>query len=600
VNGGGFAVCLREGRLRWWADREPQRVPWVEGEVPAALLLTSGYAIPSPELGSWSAERGLAPAKNTAEAIALGWRRSGPDLARHLYGQFSACVVSPHSQELVLLQDALGLAAGFYAAQQDGICLATRLGDLLHLMPEAALDPCYVALCLRRAGFLTTRTPYAGILRLVHGRTLAWRSGRAIVRDGWKPELCEQPRGSIAEEAHLLREAVEQAVGRAMLADGPSEVPPRIWCEWSSGLDSTTVLAIASARLGDVAAFSWLSDGAPGSDAALIRSLAPRWSGTWHALETASFPPFGAFPPAIRVEPGGAIQSARSAALRDLLHAHRVDIVLTGMGGDLAFGSVDVLPHHLAEGLLRWRPWRTVRDVRLWTARGRHPRSALSWLRTYVWAGLSGVLRCRPWSAPPPPAWLRYEDSAVASAGDDFLPRFPRGARHGRRMLWQEAYILAAMLARDERSGLGSLRHPLLDRGLLEHCLSLSYALRSNAVEDRVLQRIAFRGHLPADVLARRVKGTAQAALDMGLRRSKPWRAFLREARHLRDLGLIHADQWSREVDRAAYGVYESTAHFVIACELEAWLAIFPSFRPSRERPWRYSFDSSDADQANA
>lgn len=564
-------------------------------------MFASGYITNSALLTHHAKVGGDRPPTTLAESIALAYGWFGDDLASHVLGQFCAAIVRLADRSVVLLQDSMGIRPLFYAARRDQLFFATRLVDVVSMIDPPEPDPAFLAGSLALGGLFTGRTSWRGIRRLSHGQGVRWRSARESRLPTWTPEHRTTPwKASDGELAEELLARLSNAVVGALPQDASSlkgsrgsdgdlaESPSGVWCELSAGLDSTSVLYVALMQRPSVEAFSFVSGrGLEGSDAEAIRRLVPMLPCPWNSIDTDGVMPFSAFPPEPHDEPTAAVSDAKRRAYESLLDVRDIRVVLTGLGGDQAFGSTDIDPLHLAEGLLELRFLRAVRDLRDWARDDTMARSPVFWLWSRAlpdaWMRLRELARGADtgWRSRIP-AWLRI-DALLADMQDpsEDLPRLAASLPYGRAALWARAYSIASMASRDDHLAAADFRHPLLDRQLLEFALFLPYRLRNTVSHDRILQRAALTSVLPEQVRNRRVKGTSQAALDEGLRRSGAWQDLLFRAENLSQRGYLHMDRWREAVDRAKFGVYDSATHFFVAAELEAWLAYPPTF----ERP---------------
>jgi asparagine synthase (glutamine-hydrolysing) len=562
--GARFVVRFPPHRVEGYATPGASGVFGDEG----LRVFARGYVSDARELADRAALLRLPRPSSLCELLRVAYLCYGTELSRHVSGQFCAVISDPVEQRVVLIQDSLGVVPLFYAMSGSTLCAATRLRDLLAILDETRLDPPFFATCLRDGGFFTSRSPWRGVRRLAHGECIAWSNGVARRYRPWKPRLLAHS-ATEQELATELRRRLDAAVSAA--------IEGKTWCEFSAGLDSTSVLYSALACGSSVEAVSLLSGrGVEGSDAEEIRALVPSLPCAWHAIDTDEVAPFSGEPTDDADEPHAAMIAPRRRRYAAMLKQNGVAVVLSGLGGDLAFGSVDVLPRHLPEGVFAGNLRRFWRDLQEWAADDTFGRGEVFWLRARALPQAIAMLR-RRWTGvdhPPFPAWLRR--GALRCSLDperSAPPTAPSSLPVGRAALWEEAFRQAAMAARDDRQSSADFRYPLLDRNLLEFALSLPYRLRNTAGKDRVLQRRALAALLPPRTLARRVKGTAQAALDAGLRHSPAWRELLHRARFLGEMGFLDLPRWRQAVDRAAFGIVDAPSHFYAAAAMEAWLA---------------------------
>ena len=536
-----------------------------------------------------------------ARQIAGAYAKWGPDLSRHVLGQYAAALVDRERRSVLLLQDSLGIQQAFYTVTDGVASFASRLSDLVAMIGPVALDHAYLADAIATASLASERTPYLGVSRLMAGQTWQWSPERPPAKGRpWAPPAAQPLTGHAREAdwAEGLRDVVTGAIERHVPESGNT------WCELSGGLDSTSVAALAG-RLGrrvEAIAFVSRSGLSGGTDDTLSSHAAAVLGINRHTIDIDEYPPFHTVPDRFAAEPGTEIHRAQRDAYTRILHQHGVTTLLTGVGGDVAFGSEDCPPLHLADELLAGRLPGFLRELRTWMSGDPAARPATFWIRNWVLPVITRqVRRQRGFGVgalhSQLPAWIRR----------DYLQRHgtPRASRSGsvglvdttglplgRAILWEEALLQAAVIGEtDSAERTTCTSHPLLDRPFLEFALMMPHGLRRTAGLDRVLQRRIMRGILPEPVRLRRDKGSNQAAFDSGLRSSRPWFSLLTYAPLLADLGIVDGIAWANEVRRASAGVVESAPHFFMAATMECWLQRLQlgvpamDFQPNLEPP---------------
>lgn len=536
-------------------------------------VLADGYTT-NLEKTDLSLRGGISSPPNLAECIGAAYCRWGAELSRHVLGQFAAAVVDHGARSVTLVQDSLGVRQMFYSLAKGEILFANNLGDLATLRADAQLDAEYFADCLAKAMPCTELTPYRGVRRLRFGTTLVWTPSGVRTWMPWSP--AEIRPAAIQNEAageEMLREKLMAAV---LPVVGAGET---VWCHLSGGLDSTSVLMAALSLGKNVEAMSFIDpSGADFGDTEISRSVVDRLGGPWHTLDVRFSRPFSTVPADFRAEPGAESHAGRQAIYHELLGRCGVDAVLTGIGGDVVFGSPDCPPHHLADSLSRLHLARLRRQLQEWGRSDEYKRSMLHWLvNAAARPALRHLLRQKigkGGTAEALPSWIdrrfvrSYHLSRRGRMQD--TPRHPEPGRHA---LWEEIYLQAIDLtpANGFRTSV-DFRHPLLDRSLLEFMLTLPFELRQRPGEDRYLQRRALRDILPDAVVKRRNKGSGQRPFDEGLRASREWLALLSDEPRIVQMGFADAGLWKQEVNRASFGLYESLPHFAMAACIECWL----------------------------
>jgi asparagine synthase (glutamine-hydrolysing) len=537
-------------------------------------VLACGFLTNLPNLQRWARRRATPPAVSVAGWIGLAYRWWGTQLSRHALGQFAAAIVDHSDRSVVLVQDSFGVRPLFYRVGADAIAFAADLADLVAHVRPTDPDVEYFADTLARAIPTTERTPYVGIRRLMNGSTIRWHAGRIEQIRPWTPSLVRDAEERTEPEYDdELRSRLSAAVDSHTTGAG------KAWCELSGGLDSTAVLAVGVRNGHALDAFTFVApDGDDDGDTRAAAAAAAHLNVRWHTLDAARTGAFSTVPHDFRAEPGTEVYAARQAAYETLLRDEAVDAVLTGVGGDVTFGSPDCLPYHLADPLRGVRPFLLWRSLRGWQREDPRRRSTSFWLAHYsVRTTAQHLLRRHldsPDSIPRLPGWLapgfvrRHQLLKRARKRDS-----PRHPLPGRQALWQEVYAQAASVGTGRAMFPGTeFRHPLLDRRLVEFMLAVPYEQRQSAGDDRRLQRRALRSVLPDHVVARRRKGTDQRTFDHGLRTSRPWLSMLTDAPRVVAAGFVEPETWLAEVRRAQFGVYESLPHFVMAACIECWL----------------------------
>jgi len=511
---------------------------------------------------------------NIAQQLSKAYLRWGVDLNRHVLGQFVAAIIDHDNCQVTLVQDSLGIYQMFYSTIAGEFSFSNRLDDLAIMHSDVGLDMEYFADLLAKAVVCTEHTPYNGIHRLRFGMTLVWKAGCCELSRAWSPADVQVPLvKSDSEYEDMLMERLFGAV-EPLVASNET-----VWSHLSGGLDSTSVLMTALKLGKQVEALTFIDPaGADFGDTIVSRSVIDTLDIPWHTIDVRCSLPFSDFPTNFRGEPGAETHFSRQTAYHNLLSQHGVDAVLTGIGGDVTFGSPDCPPHYLADDLYNFDIVSLYRSLTECRNQDSQRRSLMHWfvnsaarpafrhlLRKKI--GKSGALRALP-------SWLDHHFVQTYDLrGRDRVQETPRHPDPGRHALWEELYLQAADLT-SANSVYTKVKfcHPLLDRRLLELMFSIPFDQRQRPLQDRYLQRIALRDLLPKIVVNRRNKGSGQRPYDEGLRSAHKWLIMLSNDPLIVQLGLVDRHHWCHEVDRASFGLYESLPHFAMAACIECWL----------------------------
>jgi asparagine synthase (glutamine-hydrolysing) len=268
---------------------------------------------------------------------------------------------SPEGPRLATLeQDAMGLTPIYWVRQADTIAQSHRISDLVDLPGIGrSPDPVTIANTLANSPKNSTRSLYANVHRVPAGHRVEVHRAGAMVTRTWPPDLrCAVGPDTFEDAVVLARDALYAAVERALPPTG------NVACQVSGGLDSSLIYAMAK----QVAARR------PGLRIVPVAHLHPGRARcdetTFIDAMTADVPdrimlPSGPIDPQwfhddarACMQLPGAPTDQGAAPIRAELQRRSITIVLTGHGGDHAFGGMAFGP---AEHLLRREPaamWR--------------------------------------------------------------------------------------------------------------------------------------------------------------------------------------------------------------------------------------------------
>ena len=473
---------------------------------------------------------------------------AGPAGVERLEGDFALVAWDPATRTLLAASDALGLRPLYWMQDGGVLLLANDIAQLLAAASRApAPDDSAITDTLLSNPPIDGRTLYAGVRRLLPGERLHAGAGGIRTTRYWRPEpRPPEHRRRDEEYAEECRALLDAAVAARLR----SRTPVAIF--FSGGIDSSSILATALRVGGDreIVPLSIDYREAESEERAYREAFAAHYG-----IRTVELPPdpidAAAYveqtarrrlPPDFPSQFLGRV-TRRAAAERG------ARVVLTGEGGDALFSGT---PYHYADLLRRGRVLAALvqycQDARGddsgWTPAGlltdglwpllplawrerlrgpinavRGPRAAVRWVRR--------AEAPRPAVPDPPPG---VPMSTWAIAWD-----FNRG--------W--TWFFFDMLERDSAEWGLELRHPLVDRRLVEFALALPEGQRCRAVMNKIVLRGAV--DLPRPVAAR----TTKASLGHSLTRTLDalgGRAFF-ERLLLADGGWVDAAEVLRGYD---------------------------------------------------
>ena len=366
----------------------------------------------------WSEGRlaDLARREGDEAALADGFARYGSDVVRWLGGRYRLAVVEPRRAFLAV--DRVATLPWYVASPEQGVLVfASSLEGLLaHPMVTRSLSAQAIAEYFLFDVLHGGRTVYHGVERLQAAECLIFDGERLTRHEHSRVAYAPPRRCSPGKERELreemwrvLREAVRREV-----ADAPGAVGAFL----SGGLDSSTIVGIATEALGrPVETFTVRFD-VPGFDESAYATIAARRFGAHEHVYTLTPDDMVADLERVAVifdEPFGNSSAAGSYHCAELAREAGVQTMLTGDGGDELFagGDLYVLMQRFEffsrlPARVRWATERVLELPGL---------STMPWLRR----ARSYVRRAK---IPMPSRALSYEYLSPATWSEVFEPEF--------------------------------------------------------------------------------------------------------------------------------------------------------------------------------
>jgi asparagine synthase (glutamine-hydrolysing) len=444
---------------------------------------------------------------------------AGPDGVARLEGDFALLAWDPATRTLVAASDALGLRPLYWMVDRGVLLFASDVAQVLAAATQAPRpDDSAITDILRSDPPIDGRTWYAGIRRLLPGEWLRADCGGIRTTRYWRPEARpperERSDDDYAEECRALLDASVAARLR-------SRTPVAVF--FSGGIDSSSVLASALRTGGDRERIVALSIDYRDAESEERRY---RQAFTSHYrignVELAPDP----FDPSVYIEqmerrrlPPDFPSQFIGRVTRRAAVARGARVALTGEGGDALFSGT---PYHYADLIRRGRLVAALvqygQDARGddsgWTPAGLLTDGVWPLLPQAWRERLRGPIN-RVRGAQPAVRWVRREGSPRAAVPDP-----PRGVPLSTWAIawdfnrgWTSYFF--DMLERDAAEWGLELRHPLVDRRLVDFALSLPETQRCRAVMNKIVLRRAV--DLPRAVSARTTKASLGHSLTRAL-----------------------------------------------------------------------------------
>lgn len=496
-------------------------------------------------------------------ALLQGFARDGfPAIARAT-GPFILVVVNPAQRFVAVARDPIGVSAVYFS---DGPQI--EVADSLDCFDHCeAIDLEYVADFIGR-GYSGSHTVRPSIKPVPPGHAVCWEDGKRTVVQYWNPLDLHPARGDDQELAEEFRAALVSAVARSTVGGG-------VWAHLSGGLDSSTVVSVGSAALPRIDGTITFADSLGNADETRFSDPVVTRYNLRNVLICDDWPwrSDGDLPPITDHPTRNYAYYARDRRVSKTILEAGGTTLLTGVGPDYYLPvSADHVPDLFWNGQLR----EALDELQRWTvSTGQTYRQTVPELVLSVVAPktvLSFTDRVVI------PGWIRASFAKQARMPERWSRWCSGKYVRGRRSALATAASLKAMAA----SLIGwswtpgvSVRHPLLDKALVELAIRLPYQLRSDTYWSKPILRAAIEGIVPESVRARRDKAIVEPRICWAFEHEHRRIQKLISNSILADLGVIEPSvlQESIEALRRGRPAAEPLLHLFSVLSLETWLS---------------------------
>lgn len=444
-----------------------------------------------------------------AELLPHLYEAYGIDLLDRLDGQFAFALYDGRRRQLYLARDPFGVNPLFYTTAGDTIIFGSEIKALLaHPAATRRIDLAGLDQVLTFPGLVSPQTMFEGVRSIGAGEYVKVTDSELTVRSYWD---LDYPRSDDAateeedagEDDRPYVEAVTAHLRRSVIARLQSDVPVGLYL--SGGIDSSFVGALVRAAAGEtpIESFSVVFDGSTSCESRFQQQVARALHCSHHPVRIDPEVVARRLPAAVYHAECPLRESYNTAclALSECARAHGVPVVLTGQGADELFAG------YIGYRFDRFNASRPV--------------------AADADAVRERQLRARIWGD----ERLAYEGSLVAAEAtkqrlysDDVQAEYPRFSclrtppvpldrLAGRSLLHKRAYLdfrlrLADHLLGDHGDRMAmahgvEMRHPFLDRTLVDLVRTLPVGLQLRDLEEKYLIKQAARQWVPAEIIAR-------------------------------------------------------------------------------------------------
>jgi asparagine synthase (glutamine-hydrolysing) len=439
--------------------------------------------------------------ESDTELLLAMYAKSGPAMVRGLPGMFAFALWNEREQSLFCARDRFGEKPFYYALTPRGDFLFAS--EIKSLLASGLVDPVLsmeaVTHYLQKSYVHPHQTIYANVSVLPPGHCLVFRDGKVVVEKYWS---FPKQRGPISldEAGEELGRLLRAAVAKQLVADVP------VSGFLSSGLDSTTIMAIAAEQNSDLTAISFdFEDSA--SEADIAERSAERYGLNFRRVRVGGFDPVEVLRKTISIydEPF-ADSSSIPTYLISKAAAEFTKVALTGDGGDELLGGYDFQYQALLrfDEAKRWGGNRgmvylaakILAKLRLKAASQRMSdlgdKIPFFWGCREHWEVLAGMRSTCSFNG-----LQRFmEPSAAGPTGGHPPPTFERQGPMEDALLYDtETYMAGQILVKTDRASMANgleLRAPFLDVDFAEFAMSLPAALKVSRTSSKIVLRHAF------------------------------------------------------------------------------------------------------------
>ena len=519
-----------------------------------------------------------------AAIVSAGLQKHGAGFLSRLVGDFAIVHYDRRSNSLLLARDPFGMRPLFYYRNGEQLFVASDLAALIKLTNNSPeLDHEYVSTYLVTLPE-TTRTPYRDFHPVEPGHMVVTRNGRLTSSRFWHPEsnkdIVYKTDAEYAEHCrHLMVEGVRQCL---RTDDRP------IWASLSGGLDSSTVVCLASqliqsgqAEAKELQSYSIVFDEARSADESpFIRAVEQKVGkagfhlgddSNWLAIPS----PKASF---LRVPTPWLCVPGRLDRLRDEMVQRGARVLLNGLGGDQNFWNVPIPSPELADLLVNSKFTALHRGVQLWSRTIKQPYLHTLWKMAFL-PFMPDLVKAQFQPKLLVPEWLDKSFARKMRLWERTLPPHdPYGFDDpGRRIqsgVFQQLIRLIASGGYAERDGI-ELRSPLLYRPLVEFCFAIPFEQKLRPGDLRSVMRRALRNDLPEKVLTRQGKGEISEPMHKGLLRQSTRIDSLLADPLVCSLGYVDRRRLQSAVSLAKHGAKLNVGALLKTISLEIWLQSF-------------------------
>lgn len=286
--------------------------------------------------------------ESDTEVIVHLYEEIGEDCVQRLKGMFAFAIWDGRNRKLFVARDRVGIKPLYYCKTTTFFTFASEI-KALFVDPSLERRFNHRALSTALAYYYLPgeETLFEGVMRLLPGHCLTLQDGAISIRRYWDLDFkVSASRSNFGETVEALKELLSRTVEKHLISDVPVGVL------LSGGVDSTAMLRYASMHSSEpIRTFTVGFSGAAFADERPYARLAAAKFGGKHEEITLTAQEFGDFLPKYAWHMEEPICEPPAIALHmvsQLARNHDVKVLLSGEGGDEAFGGYNKYAYLLA------------------------------------------------------------------------------------------------------------------------------------------------------------------------------------------------------------------------------------------------------------
>lgn len=512
------------------------------------------------------------------EIAAAGYEHWRADVFRELIGDWALSVWDPRERCLVLAKDVVGTRHLYYSVENDHVSWSTILDPLVLFAGHPFhLEEEYIA------GWLSFfpavhLTPYAGIFAVPPSCFVHLKRGTQRITKYWDFDPAKKIRyAADGDYEEHFRVVFSESVRRRLRSDSP------ILAELSGGMDSSSIVCMSDSlasqlsSISEVDTISYYDDSEPNWDERpyFTKVEQKRGRSGFHLdVGLPSEPSSESDSTHFIATPSSVRRPNRSAkAFSECLVSGGYRVLLSGVGGDEVTGGVPTPIPELADLIAAVRLKSLARQLKGWALTLRKPWIHLLFeaLRGFFPEILVGVPKYRE-----PAGWLHPE---LVRRNRTALGGYQNRLRlFGPLPSFQENLSTLDGLRRELSSTPMAfeppceVRHPYLDRSLLEFLYAVPRQQIVRPGHRRSLMRRALKGIVPEEILNRKRKAFVTRSSAAGI--SNDWASLTDTGASLSivDLGIVDRRHFIEALQQLSAGQEVPIVTLMRTLLCEVWI----------------------------